>query len=188
MSERAPPETDEELMQAIARADAQAFARLVRRHLEPVRRIAWRMLDDAAADDVAQEVFLKIWRNPRAFDPAKARFSAWLHRVAVNASIDMLRARREGQLKDGQAERLADPAPTPEQALHESQRAALVRAAIARLPERQRMALTLALEGTHSNPEIAAIMETSVEAVESLLARARRKLKELLRAQLEQEQ
>ncbi len=182
-----PRASDEDLMRAVAEGDERAFARLVRRHLPVVRRIAWRMLGDAAADDVAQEVFLRLWRRPDMFDPARGRFSTWLHRVAANASIDAVRRRREEQLGEGEAERLVDHAPTPERALLAQERAARVRAAISRLPERQRLALTLSHDAGHGNAEIAAVMDTSVEAVESLLARARRRLKEMLRAELEQE-
>lgn len=180
-----PPIPDEDLMDAVREGDARAFAALLERHMEAVRAIGWRMLGSAdAADDLAQDVFLRIWKRPEGYDRAKGRFAAWLRRVAANACIDRLRKNHPGQLDGKMGEALADPAPGPEQRAIESQRAARVRAAIARLPERQRQAIVLAHDLGHTNIEIAQIMETSVEAVESLLGRARRKLKELLAGEL----
>lgn len=181
--------SDEELLRAIGAGDAGAFAELMRRHMGRVRAIGWRMLGSAeAADDLAQEVFLRIWRNPALFDARRGPFVAWLARVAGNAAIDRLRRRREVSLDDegGQAlaATLADPAPGPEEHAAENERRAMLRAAIARLPERQRLAITLAHDLGHGNAEIAQIMGISVEAAESLLARARRTLKNRLRALL----
>ncbi len=174
---------DEELMAAVRNGDGAAFSVLARRHLQRVRAIGWRLLGSAeAADDLAQEVFLRIWQKPEAFDAARGEFSHWLARVAANLATDRLRRKRPEPLDDEtSAERLQDPAPDPEQATMKAQQARRVQAAIAQLPERQRLAITLAHDLGHSNGEIARILETSVEAVESLLARGRRKLKELLR-------
>ena len=180
-----PPIPDEDLMDAIAQGDAQAFAALLERHMERVRAIGWRMLGTAeAADDLAQDVFLRIWKKPEGYDRSKGRFAAWLSRVAANAAIDRLRAIRPGPLDDKMAEALVDGDPDPETSLSNAQRAKRVRAAIASLPERQRQAIALSHDLGHTNIEIARIMDTSVEAVESLLGRARRKLKTLLAGEM----
>ena len=182
--------SDEELMANLmagprAQGAHEAFAILLARHMERVRAIGWRMLGSAeAADDLAQEVFLRVWRNPAAFDGGKGRFVHWLSRVAANACIDRLRRQQPGQMDDAMLERLGDPAPDPERQAIENERAARVRAAIAQLPKRQRQAIALAHDLGHTNIEIAAVMEISVEAVESLLARGRRKLRQLLRREL----
>ena len=179
------PEADEDLMDAIAGGDARAFAVLLERHTQKVRAIGWRMLGSAAAaDDIAQDVFLRIWKNPRGFDRKKGRFSTWLHRVAANACIDQLRRKSPEPLDDKMAETLVSAAPDPEEEAIRAGRARRVRAAIGKLPERQRLAITLAHDMGHTNIEIAQVMETSVEAVESLLGRARRKLKELLAGEM----
>ncbi len=176
---------DDELMAAVARGEGTAFATLLERHLERVRAIAWRMLGSAdAADDVAQDVFLRIWTRPQTYDPARGRFAAWLSRVAANACIDRLRRNEPGQLDDAAEEWLADPAPDPERRTMQAETAARVRAAIAALPERQRLAVVLSHDLGHTNIEIARIMDTTVEAVESLLGRARRRLKTELRGEL----
>ncbi len=173
---------DDELMAAIVRGEKTAFAMLLERHLERVRAIAWRMLGSAdAADDIAQDVFLRIWTRPQAYDPSRGRFKGWLSRVAANACIDRLRKVDPGQLDEVMAGALADSAPDPEQRTIQSETAAQVRAAIAVLPERQRLAIVLSHDLGHTNIEIARIMDTTVEAVESLLGRARRRLKSQLR-------
>lgn len=180
-----PAPSDEDLMRAVADGDDAAFARLLERYLESVRRLAWRMLGNAAdADDLAQEVFLRLWRKPDSFDAARGGFRPWLMRVAANASIDRLRRNTPQQLDEQAAHAIPDGQPGPEAQLLAAQRRQRVRAAIARLPERQRLAVTLAHELEHSNIETARIMGISVEAVESLLARGRRKLKELLAEEL----
>ncbi len=177
-------------MAAIGRGDQQAFAGLMRRHMERVRAIDWRMLGSAAAaDDLAQDVFLRIWHRPGMYDPKKGRFSAWLAKVAANACLDRLRAERNhAPLHGALEETLADPAPDPEHSALAADRARRVRAAIAALPERQKLAIALSHDLGHTNIEIAEIMDTSVEAVESLLGRARRKLKERLHAELAAEE
>ncbi len=176
---------DDELMAAVRRGEETAFATLLERHLERVRAIAWRMLGSAdAADDVAQDVFLRIWARPQAYDPARGRFVSWLSRVAANACIDRLRRNEPGRLDEAAADRLADPAPDPERRAMQSETAARVRAAVAALPERQRLAVVLSHDLGHTNIEIARIMDTTVEAVESLLGRARRRLKTQLRDEL----
>ncbi len=180
-----PPLPDEDLMEAIAQADGKAFAALLSRHVEKVRAIGWRMLGSRAdADDLAQDVFLRIWKNPAAYDRKKGRFSTWLYRVAANACIDRLRRRAPEPLDERMAEALAAHGPGPERALLEAEQSAQVRAAIAQLPQRQKLALVLSHDLGHTNIEIARIMDTSVEAVESLLGRARRKLKGLLSEQM----
>ncbi len=171
--------SDEELLQRVAGADAAAFALLLRRHLGHVQMLARRMLGDAGeAEDVAQDVFLKLWRTPHSWQPGKAKFSSWLSRVAANACIDKIRRRKPLAL--GDQPEPADPAPGPHDAALNAQRARRVEQALQALPERQRLAITLRHYRGYSNKEGAQIMRISVEAMESLLARARRHLKTLL--------
>lgn len=155
-----------------------AVSRLVDRHSPAVYALAVRMLGDTAeAEDVTQDVFIRAWKALPDWEP-RAKFSTWLHRVTLNVCYDRLRKRREVTM-DTLPER-TDPALSPHEQLDQVQRVQTVQAAIADLPERQAAALTLcALQG-HSQNEAAEIMEISVEALESLLARARRGLKKLL--------
>lgn len=148
---------------------------LVNRYSPGVLTLATRMLGDRTeAEDVTQETFIRAWKALPDWEP-RAKFSTWLHRVALNLCYDRLRKRRE-VLPDELPDR-ADPGLGPQDELDQRQRVKAVENAIAQLPERQAAALTLcALQG-HSQSEAAEIMETSVEALESLLARARRTMK-----------
>jgi RNA polymerase sigma-70 factor (ECF subfamily) len=126
---------------------------------------------------VAQEAFLKLWRQARKWQP-KAQIGTWLRRVAYNACIDRLRKTRPTD--DIHDMPLADSAPDPETMAAQADVAAQVKAAIEELPERQRAALVLVHYEGLGNIEAAKVMETTVEAVESLLGRARRALKKSL--------
>lgn len=176
MMTRMDADSDElDLIRAAARGDARAQAILVRANLARVHSVAYRIVLDAQiAEDIAQETFLRAWKALPGWEP-RARLSTWLHTVALNLARDHLRRKREA-LSDALPERI-DTALRPDERLDQSQRIARMETAIASLPERQREALTLcAMEG-HTNISAAEIMGVSVEALESLLARARRRLK-----------
>lgn len=159
-----------------AAGDAAAVRALVNRYSSGVLALATRMLGDTAeAEDVTQETFIRAWKALPGWEP-RAKFSTWLHRVALNLCYDRLRKRREVLAGDQLPDR-PDTALGPQDVLDQAQRVKAVETAIAALPERQSAALTLcALQG-HSQAEAADIMEISVEALESLLARARRTLR-----------
>ncbi|PZO50081.1 MAG: RNA polymerase sigma-70 factor, partial [Alphaproteobacteria bacterium] len=87
---------DAELVRNAGAGDAQAASALVRRHLPRMVALGRRMLNDAAeAEDVAQEVFLRVWREAPRWKPGAAKFETWMHRVALNLCYDRLRRRRE---------------------------------------------------------------------------------------------
>ena len=169
---------DAELMKRVAVGDQSACRSLVEAHLRGLVGLAYRTLHDmAAAEDIAQENFLKLWRMANRWKP-EARVSTWLYRVAHNLAIDEIR--RRGHLSDQEAPDTADPAASQYIQQHQSQVRDQVEAALAQLPVRQRTAITLVHHQELRNIETAEIMEISVDALESLLARGRRKLKELL--------
>jgi RNA polymerase sigma-70 factor (ECF subfamily) len=175
------PHADAALLRRAAAGEARASRELVTRHLGAVVAFAHRMLGErAAAEDVAQETFLRMWDQASRWEP-RARLRTWLLRVAHNLCIDRLRRRREVGLTE--AADIADPAPDPLNARHQRQVAASVTAALAKLPARQRAAIALVHFDELSANEAAAIMEISIEALESLLARARRRLHALLLAE-----
>ncbi|MEC9434922.1 MAG: RNA polymerase sigma factor [Pseudomonadota bacterium] len=172
---------DDHLMARCAAGDQAAASALISRHAPRAAAVARAMLNDAAeAEDVAQEAMLRLWRQAGAWRPGEAQVGTWLHRVVANLAIDRLRRRRRWSAEDP-PER-PDGAPGAEARLAEADRAAALRAEIAALPDRQRTALTLRHFSELSNPEIADRMELSVEAVESLLSRARRGLAQRLEA------
>lgn len=171
---------DAELVRSAGAGDARAAEALVRRHLPRMTAVARRMLNDAAeAEDVAQEVFLRVWREAPRWKPGAAKFETWMHRVALNLCYDRLRRRREHP--DAEAGLyVADGAPLASEEWLARQRAAKVQNALATLPERQRAAITLVHFQEMSNIAAAEMLEVSVEALESLLARGRRALKAAL--------
>ncbi|MEL7454538.1 MAG: sigma-70 family RNA polymerase sigma factor [Pseudomonadota bacterium] len=177
--------TELDQIKRAAAGDPDAVRAIVVGHTARLHALAFRMLQSAEdAEEVVQETFLRAWKVlPRW--TAKAKLSTWLHRVALNLCYDRLRKRREynvDELPD-----MIDTSARPGDALANRQKQAHVQAAVTDLPDRQRAAITLcALEG-HSNREAAEILETSVEALESLLARARRTLKTTLSALWEEQ-
>src|SRR5262245_32856243 len=170
---------DEELMLRVGRGDGDACRLLVERHLARIVAFAGRVLGNPSdAEDVAQETFARVWSGAASWRPT-ARFGTWLHRVALNLCLDRLQRRREAPLAE--APEPSDPRPSPRDQLEEADVTRAVGREIATLPERQRVALALCHYQGMRNDEAAEIMEITVDALESLLARARRTLRERLR-------
>lgn len=171
---------DAELVRNAGAGDAQAASALVRRHLPRMVALGRRMLNDPTeAEDVAQDVFLRVWREAPRWKPGAAKFETWMHRVALNLCYDRLRRRREKTDPDAGLD-VADGAPLASEIWLVRQRATKVGAALALLPERQRSAIELVHFQELTNIDAAETLEISVEALESLLARGRRALKAAL--------
>ena len=174
---------DARLLKAAAQGSTAAFTKLVGQYQDLIYRIVWRLSNGHAdAEDITQEVFLRLWKNPGQIREAGA-LKGWLVRVASNLVMDKYRARplqdidQVGELEDGR--------PTAEDSLALSWSAKRIDAAIAALPDRQKLALSLVHFEQLGNGEAAEIMEVSVDALESLLARARRNLKTALQGDKE---
>jgi RNA polymerase sigma-70 factor (ECF subfamily) len=149
---------------------------LVAAKLPRILGLATRILRDTTeAEDVAQEAFVRIWRNAAKWQPGRARFDTWLHMVVLNLCRDRLRRRRE-VVSDVLPEAV-DPRPDAEAGLLEAERGGAVAQAIAALPERQREAILLVHYQDLSGADAAMALDVSVEALESLLARGRRALR-----------
>src|SRR5690242_11919203 len=171
---------DSDLVVRIAAGDAAAARALLARHLPRVLSLGRRMLgSQTEAEDVAQEVFLRVWTHAARWQPGAAKFETWLHRVAMNLCYDQLRKKSTTHI-EAIAEPV-DPAPGPATTLFLSQLGAAVDAALNALPERQKEAIVLCHHQGLSNIDAAEVMGVSVEALESLLARGRRTLKERLK-------
>jgi len=166
-------------MAAAGRGDQDACRALVERHLPAVVALARRTLgNQAEAEDVGQDAFLRVWRAAPSWQP-RAKFTTWLHRVTVNLCLDRLRRKTMAAIDE--MPEMADPKADSEAAATDRQVAGQVEEALRKLPERQRLAIVLCHYQGLSQAEAAAALEIGVEALESLLARGRRKLKELLR-------
>ena len=165
------------LLRAAGLGDQSAALQLVRTHAPALQRLAWRMLgDEQEAQDVVQESCLRLWRVAGEWRPGEARISTWLHTVAMNLSRDRLRRRRETYPVES-FEWLAGE-DSPEQDMERDRRSARVKQALTQLPERQREALILSHFEGYSQSEAATVLGVSVEALESLLSRARRSLRQ----------
>lgn len=167
---------DAALVGRLRSGDPTAFRELVGRHIGVVAGIARRMLkDEAEAEDIAQEAMLRLWRSAAGLELGPGGLRPWLRRVTSNLCIDRVRSGQRTVVTDEVPE-VADPA-TQVTNLEGQELASRVAAAMQALPERQRLALTLFHHEGLSQVEVGQAMGISDEAVESLLARARRALK-----------
>ena len=170
---------DEDLVRRVGQGDPAAIQAMVARKLPRMLALAQRMLGDAVeAEDVAQETLLRAWRQAPRWVGGRAKFDTWLHRVALNLCYDRLRRRREIPTDAVPDRRYEGPA--PDRGLLAADVGTAVNGALAGLPDRQREAIVLCHYQELSNIEAAALMEISVEALESLLSRGRRALRAAL--------
>ncbi len=176
-----PPAPDEALLARYAQGDNAAAAELARRHGGRLIGFAARLLGDRTeAEDVAQEAMLRLWRVAPDWKSGQAQVSTWLYTVTRNLCTDRLRKRRHAKVGLDDVAEPPDPAPSAEDGLQSAARAAALQDALDALPERQKQAVILRhIEGL-SNPEIGAVMDIGVEAVESLTARGKRALSRIL--------
>ncbi len=174
------PDADATLMLAFQRGDEAAFRALFERHSRAMVAFCHHFVRDAArAEELAQDVFVKLYRAGDRYRPS-ARFKTFLYRIASNHCLNELRrgewAARAAEARPGEdpadPDALASSAPTPEASAEGAALERAVGALLQRLPEKQRAALVLCrLEGL-SYEEIAEVLETSVSAVKSLVHRA----------------
>ncbi len=179
---------DAALLLLYARGDPDAARELARRFLPRVLGLATRLLsgDRAEAEDVAQEAMLRLWRVAPDWRQGEAQVSTWLWRVVTNLCTDRQRAGRlRAKPMGDEMPEVPDGQPGAAARLMAAERVAALDAALAQLPDRQRQAVVLRhIEGL-ANPEIAAVMDIGVEAVESLTARGKRALAAILSGQRE---
>ncbi|WP_227269308.1 RNA polymerase sigma factor [Roseobacter weihaiensis] len=170
---------DETLLQHYAAGDGRAATTLTARLLPRVYRHARRLLgEDSEAEDVAQDAMMRLWRIAPDWRCGEAQVTTWLYRVTANLCVDRLR-RRRGVTLDDIAEPL-DDGPSVLEQIQDRTRIDALQDALDQLPVRQRAAVVLRhIEGL-SNPQIAEAMDISPRAVESLTARGKRALAEVL--------
>jgi RNA polymerase sigma-70 factor (ECF subfamily) len=175
-------DTDEHLIRSAANGDEHAFERIVQKYQQAVFNTIYRYTGSREdVQDLAQEIFIKVWRNAAKFK-GKSKFSTWLYRIVANHCINYRRKRRYNHVsldelnKNGQIPESLKVQPDWE----ERRRAERVRQAVDELPGRQRLALVLSQFEDRSYKEIAEIMKVSLSSVESLIFRARSALKQKL--------
>ena len=172
--------TDAELVEACVAGRRDAFDVLVERHQRHVYQLCYRFVGNHEdASDLAQDVFVRAFRGLRGFK-ARASLGTWLYRIAVNVSLNRLAVKAPvTESIDTREHRDAD-AEAPDAALLRAERSAEVRAAIARLPRKQRATLILRVYHELSHQEIADILGSSVGAVKANFFHAMGNLKKLL--------
>ena len=182
--------SDTELVRRIKNADETALSELYQRFARPCYSLAHRICaDDKLAEDVVQEVFLTLWRNPARFDPARGAFATWLLTVTHHRAVDAVRkesALRRRTVAVPEAGENWSPTPVAgaDQAAMARIAAGQVRTALHRLPFTQRQVLALAYFGGHTQSEISALTGVPLGTVKSRMFTAVRRLRELLTDQL----
>ena len=168
-------------MARVGKADRGAYGLLVERHLARSNGLATRTLSNAAeAEEVVQEAFLRLWKHAPNWEPQGARFTTWFYRVVLNLCIDVQRKRRAKLVPIGDVAEPVSGDPSAEDGLYKDQISHRVGLALEGLPGRQKTAIALCYFQGLSNREAAEILDINIKALESLLSRGRKALKETL--------
>jgi len=185
--------TNEDLMRRVTGGDKHAFEALVYRHQRPVLNFIFRSLGNRAeAEDLTQEVFLRVWKSAETYKP-DAKFTTWLYRIAINLCINKQRALRirrwfsvfrPHELKQNSGDTFfpteGAETTTAENHLINSEQSRRILNALNDLPASQRLAIVLKIYDGLSYHEISQLMNRSVSAVDSLLIRAKKNLRKKL--------
>ncbi|KAE9630188.1 RNA polymerase sigma factor [Parasedimentitalea maritima] len=181
MGDPDPTLSDDALLVLYANGDGRAAQELTSRLAPRCLGVAMRVLGNRAeAEDVTQEAMMRLWRMAPNWQPGQAQLSTWLYRVVMNLCIDLKRRQRGGYVDLDTVPEPEDTARSAAEQIQDGARHDALQAALMQLPERQRQAVVLRHIEELANPEIAGIMDISVEAVESLTARGKRALAAVL--------
>ena len=184
--------TDAEIMLQVKAGDDSAFEYLVQKYRRPMVSFMYRMAHNAAgAEDLAQEVFLRVYRSRESYE-ASAKFTTWLYRIATNLAVNHARDTRheraeyqvsldEPDEESGRTLDVPDAAPSAEEELVQRERVAAIRRCVQALPERQRMAVVMHKYQQMDYRQIAEVLKLSESATKSLLFRAYEALREQLK-------
>ena len=180
---------DEALMLQLQTGDLLSFDTLVKRWEKPLLNYCYRMINDISlAEDLRQEVFLRIYRSAKTYHPT-AQFSTWLYRIATNLCLDTLakqQRRKETPIAaylESEPERLIDPSDAPDAVLVKQETVNCVRLALARLPEDQRIVVIMRHYHDLKFQEIAEILERPISTVKSRMAAGMERLSRMLSKQ-----
>lgn len=170
---------DKELMEFIAQGHKLAFTEFVTRHSNKIVNFALLHVNRLAdAEDITQETFIRVWQKSAGWKDIQIPPQHWLYRIARNLCIDCIRKRKPQLSLDEKYEPIETD--TPENTLQLNGKMNTISIALQSLPERQRTAITLCAYHSLSNRDTANLLQISVEALESLLARGRRNLRKFL--------
>lgn len=177
---------DDQLLEKIQEGDHNAFTVLVKKHSSKFYALAFRILNNKDnAEDVVQDLFLKLWQNPFLWDrdrakKTKVKFTTWFYRVVVNRALDVKKKRTADQLDSQYLDNaISNEDEKVEDRIDKKSRDQKIDKMLNELPDRQRLAINLCFYQGLSNKEAADIMNINVKALESLLMRGKTKLKNL---------
>jgi RNA polymerase sigma-70 factor (ECF subfamily) len=185
-------QSDAEIMLAVAAGDEAGYNYLVTKYHRQIIHFLFRMVhNEAVAEELAQEVFLRVYRSRESYR-AEAKFSTWLYRIATNLAVNHARDtkyERTAQTleldapdaESGSMPEVADDDPNIEQRMLREERMAAIRAQVAALPERQRMAVLMHKYQEMDYRQIGEVLKLSESATKSLLFRAYQTLRERLK-------
>jgi RNA polymerase sigma-70 factor, ECF subfamily len=172
---------DEVLLARIGQGDQRAFEVFASRHVARFLAVAQRIIGNPSdAEEIVQDALLRVWLHAPRWQAGRARATTWLYRIVVNLALDRVRNNRGRFVPIAEAENHADPAPDAQMVAEGRQLEHFIARAVAELPTRQRVALTLCYFEAMECAEAAHVMQISVAAMESLLLRGRRTLRDRL--------
>ncbi len=178
----AAQQTDRELVERVAGGDRAAVRLLFMRHHARVYRFAARQTgSEMMADDIANEVFLELWRQAPAFQ-GRSEVSTWLLGIARFKALSALRKRKEDAIDEDEAAAIPDTGDTPEVAVMKDDKATALKRMVNALPEEHRTVIDLAYYHAKSVAEIAEVLQIPVATVKTRMFYARKKLGEALQA------
>jgi len=184
--------TDAEVMLRVKAGDEPAFDYLVQKYRRPMVSFMYRMAHNAAAaEDLAQEVFLRVYRSRASYE-ASAKFTTWLYRIATNLAVNHARDTRherpenmasldEPDEQTGTTMDVADTSPNVEERLVRQERLKAIRQSVENLPERQRLAVLMHKYQQMDYKQIGEVLKLSESATKSLLFRAYETLRQQLK-------
>jgi RNA polymerase sigma-70 factor, ECF subfamily len=185
MSSSESDQPEIEWMRRIREGDMEAFRLLVETHQSRIVGTISKMLgSDVEAEDLAQQVFIRVWRSAPRYKPT-AKFTTWLFRITRNLVFNEMRRKRHFVEHSDLAEPSERKERAPDQVLLEEELQTAIQDAISKLPDAQRLAIVLRRYEELPYEEIAKVMGTTVPAVKSILFRARAELRERLARYLE---
>jgi len=159
--------SDEQLIVDYLKGDEKSLEILIERYLKPIYGFVYRYANNSQeAEDITQEVFVRMWRNLKRFKSGK-KFSTWIFAIAKNAAIDFLRKKKFIPFEDELIETLADQGPLPEEILQKAQDAKILNAAVKKLPINYQAILFLYYNDHFNFREIAEILQEPLNTAKS---------------------
>lgn len=173
---------DTQLIKNFIKGDRLSFDLLVRRHLQPTYSFVYRFIQDKQnAEDITQEVFVKLWKNARKFNPEK-NFTTWLFSIAKNASLDFLKKKKIISFSHIEEEIIPDCAPLPDEIFKNAELSYKLNSILKKLPINHRMVVFLRYNDHFKFREIAEILGEPLNTVKNRHLRALKMLKKLIMA------